>query len=248
MLVDYLYKIPKKKKFYYGIVLVICIWFFNTAYIPTLSFIVALVIGIALIYYDNEKILTDSGNTNTDLDYKLNSLLEEENRPVPEFLYIEPDFINFFYSIKDFRIYNRDAYVKSIKITNNLLKLKKDLDNDFFYNEYGKKEAWQNFGFIKLPVKKNNIKNLKEIFETCELLGFRALNYIQSFSINLPANYKKKHKDALSRFHLLMKRVLDDILIHSKKHSNNPLIGQYYGLPKPHAENQSYAEKRFNFY
>ena len=246
-IIEYTRGIPKEKRFYYTIIYIACVWFFNVAYQPSLGFIVAAFTGAFYIYYDIEYEANEVGSLNTDIHYMLNSLLEDENRPPPEYFYIAPDMITFFYSIRDYRVYNRDSYVKAIKTTNNLLRLKKELGND--YEEYteAKRDNWQNFGYVKRPEKTNNIKNLKEIFEMAEIQANKAVNYIHSFAIALPVSYKKKHKKSLDRFHLLTKRVLDDILTHCKKHSSDPLIGQDYGLAKPH-KNRTTGVNLFEMY
>lgn len=246
-IVEYIRNIPKEKRFYYMIVFISCMWFFNTAYNPGLGFIVAIFVGSFYVFYDQDGEKNEAGNLNTDLHFMLNSLLEEENRSPPEYFYIEPDMITFFYSIRDYRVYNRDSYLKAIKTTNNLLRLKKELENDYSYYTPVKRDNWQNFGYVKRPEKTNNIKNLKEMFEMAEIQANKAINYIHSFAISLPISHKRKHKKSLDRFHMLSKRVLDDILNHCKKYSDDPLVGQDYGLAKPHKK-RNLALNLFDFY
>jgi hypothetical protein len=246
MIVKYIKNIPKDRQFYYLCTLISIIWFFNNAYTPTVGFVVGLTMSIIYIYYNNEVVVNDVGNLNNELHYKLNSLLDEEGIDSPEYFYLDPDVINFFYSIRDFRIYNRDSYVKSIKTTNLLLKMKKDLENDYKYYPKTELDSWQNHGYIEKPRETNNIKNLKEIFEISDILGKKTINYIHSFVVTLPTAYTDKHSNALKRIHIIIKRNLDDILAHCKKNSNDPLIGQDYGLPKPYVyEDQSI--NNFNF-
>ena len=245
---SYLQKIPKNKLFYYLIAIVASLWFFNTAYIPQLSFVVGIAIALFYIYYKNESDLEDIGNLNIELHSKLNSLLLEENLPPPTYFHIEPDMINFFYSIRDYRVYNRDSYVKAIKVTNNLLRLRSELDNDYLYKTTPKQQSWQNFGYVKGSEIKTNIKNYKEIFELSEMLSKKAVNYIHSFVITLPSSvYKEKFHDSTNRFHLIIKRILDEIHAHCQKYSKNPLVGQDYGLAKPHHQNEPEAIRRFNY-
>jgi hypothetical protein len=215
-------------------VIVFVVYFFNAVYVPDISFIVAIAVAICIIMYIVDVKENDIGNLNKELHYKLVSLLQDENMKEPEYLYIYPDMINFFYDIRDFRIYNRDSYYKAIKSTDELLRIKKELENDYRYIQEGEMESWQNFGPIQKKTIANNIKNHKEMFEMAEVLGQRAINYIHSFAVTLPGGiYRKKYNKAFKKFHVLIKRVLDDILSVCKRGSRNPLVGQSYGLPKP---------------
>jgi hypothetical protein len=202
--------------------------------VADISFVVAIAVALFIIFYDNESNKTNLENDNISLHYKLKCLLKNEKYPTPSYFYLEPDIINFFYDIRDFRIYNRDSYLNSIRCVDNVLKLKLELENDYKYAMYPKPEGWQNFG---TPVKtkiETNIKNHKAIMESAEKMSELAINYIHSFSVSLPGGiYIDKHKRALEKFHILMKRILDDILRECKNYSSDPMIGQSYGLPKP---------------
>lgn len=225
----------KEKKFLYIIILVISIFFFNNVYVPTISFVVAIMIGLIAIYYDFETSKTTVQDLNTQLHYKLASLLKEENLKQPEYLHLEPDMINFFYDIRDFRVYNRDAYVKSILSIDNLLRIKKELENGYKYTVIPKSNPWQNFGYTKKARLMSNITNHRSLFDTAETLSTNSVNHIHSFVISIPPEeiYRTKHKRALHKFHILTKRIVDDILIICKKFTSDPILGQDYGLPKP---------------
>jgi hypothetical protein len=219
------------------------LWFFNTVYIPNLNFIVGIVAAIAYVYYDFTKQSENTQDLNIELNYKLNSLLYEEGKRVPKYFYTEPDIILFFYSIREYRIYNRDSYVKAIKTADNLLRIRKELENDYIYRENEDLSSWQTFGYTKRNVKKKNIKNLGDLDELAKTSATKSLNYLHSFAIALPSNFKSKHQESLDRYHLIIKRITDDIYLHCKKYSNNPLITQDYGRPKAFEE-----PKRFNFF
>lgn len=226
--------ITKEKKLYYFAALVTSIWFFKTVFQVDIGFIVAVIVALFIMFYDNETLKNDTKNDNIDLHYKLVSLLEKENYPTPSYFYLEPDIINFFYDIRDFRIYNRDSYLGAIKHTDTVLKLKSQLRNDYRYAMYQKPGGWQNFGIPDKTKIQYNIKNHKAILESAEQASELAVNYIHSFAVSLPGGiYVDKHKRALDKFHILMKRILDGIHDVCKKSSENPLVGQTYGLVKP---------------
>jgi hypothetical protein len=234
-LVDFINNTPDKDKLLYLSVVVGSLWFFNTAYKPELSFIVGITVAVVYTVYHKEAKEKDVDDLNIQIHYKLNSLLRDEKQSPPKYFYMDADVINFFYSIRDYRVYNRDTYVKAIKTTDKLLMLQNDLENDFEYIPKSKTPSWQNFGYVKTPTKTTNIKNYKEIFEMAEILGTKAVNYVYSFVISLPAGieYKDKFQTSAERFHIIIKRIIDNILRHAKARSSDPLIGQFYGLPKP---------------
>lgn len=235
MLVEYIDNISKENKLYYLGILVFCLWFFNEAYIPNINFIVAIVVSIIVVFYSNEKKENSVDNLNTGLHYKLASLLAEEGKKEPSYFYLEPDVINFFYDIRDFRVYNRDSYVKAIRHTDNLLKIRRELENDYTYVKEPQLKGWQNFSNLEKARLQKNIKNHKAMFQNACVLAEKSINYMYSFAIALPLGvYKDKHIQASEKFHILIKRILDDILHKCKKGTSDPLLGQDYGLPKPY--------------
>jgi hypothetical protein len=195
--------------------------------------------------YSNDVVNTENGNLNVELETKLNELLKKERRKPPRYFYTEPDFINFFHSIMDFRVYNRDSYVRSIRTADILLSIRNSLKNDFKYTPEKQLESWQNFelqdfsGGNTKKQEKTNIKNHRQMFELAEGIAHKSLNFIHSFIVNLPANkfYREKHQKAMKRYNILVFRVLDDILFHCKEYADIPeLIGVDYGKQKPYKD------------
>jgi hypothetical protein len=265
MISDYIAKIKPQDKFAYAVVLVVSLWFFSHIFKADVSFLIALVVGLAVIYYKDDEVSVSTNNLNNDLELKLNGLLKEENKPAPRYFHIDPDMITFFDSISDFRIYNRDSFVRAIRTTDNLLKLRRDLEHDYMYIQEREMDSWQNFKMrdpgtsdgstskTKSGKSVSNIKNHSEIFQAAELLANKGLNYLHSFIINLPPDkfYKNKHKEAMDRYHLLVKRNLDVILMHCKKYSKDILIGQDYGKPRAHNKlqgRQGFSANSFDFF
>lgn len=226
--------IRKELLFNYISLSILSFWFFNNAYIPDISFIVSIISCITIIYYINTVEVTSSENLNNELLFKLNFLLHEEGKPAPEYFYLEPDMINFFYKIRDFRMYNRDAYYKAIKHTNLLLKIVSELENDYFYIQQYGYESWQMFGPVSRPNIQSNIKNHKELFQKAKHHAQLVINHLHSFAVTIPGGiFRKKFNYIFKEGHILIKRILDLVLLHCKKYSKDLLIGEYYGLPKP---------------
>lgn len=239
---EYIKNIDNRDKFRFIVVSVLIVWFF-TSYKVDVSFLVGLIVACAVVYYMSDSNVLNITEKNITLETKLNGLLKEENRPPPKYFYIDPDMITFFDSIKDFRIYNRDSYVRAIRTADNLLGIRKELENDFFYTQEQELEPWQNFeltlGNGKTKNKeKSNIHNYREIFESAESMGKKSLNYLQAMLISLPVNkfYTRKHKSAMDRYHILIKRNTDAILHHCKFYSrdSDPILGVNYGKARPY--------------
>lgn len=232
--------------FFYSCVIVISVWFFNTVYIPTAATVVSIVVGISVIIYLEHKRTEVSGNLNKELIYKLNTLLEGENikRDITSVLYTEPELIIFFYEIKDLKIYNRDAYIDAIKTINNVLTIRRDIENDFRFTNSSELTSWQNFGKRLRPTRRTNIKNLPELFRIANENAVKSVNYITSFSVSIPTIFMDKHTKATKRYHLLVKRITDDIYIHAVEYKTDPLVTQDYGLPKAYKP----VKSTFEFY
>ena len=257
MISEYIQKIKPHDKFAYGVVLVVSVWFFSQIFVADISFLIALIIGFTFIYYKDDEIAVSASNMNNDLEFKLNNLLKIESKPPPRYFYIDPDMITFFDSIADFRVYNRDSFIRAIRTTDNLLQLRRELEYDFLKVQEQEIDSWQNFelhgpnGPAKTIV--SNIKNHAATFQAAELFGNKGLNYIHSFIINLPPNkfYKNKHKEAMDRYHLLVKRNLDVILSHCKRFSKDLLLGQDYGKPRAHNKlqgKQGFSANSFDYF
>jgi hypothetical protein len=224
--------ISREQKFYYLIISIATVWFFNTAYQPNISFVVGVACIVAYVLYDTTTGAELDTNTNTSLINQLDALLP--GRTPPAFFYLEPDFITFFYSIKHYEKFSMDSYFKAIKCTNNMLRFAKELEYDSEIDENEVRDSWKNFG-RELPRGKTTvIKNGKSNFQQAEIQGFKALGYIRSFEITLPVSLKENHIEATKRFHVLMKRTLDKIRFHYRKYDKT--VGDNYGLPRAPGE------------
>ena len=222
----------KEQKFRYLIISIGVLWFFNTAYEPGIPFIVGVAFIVSYILYDINYSNDISENDNELLMHQLDNLLPGHTPPA--FFYLEPDFITFFYSIKDFEKFSMDSYFKAIKCTNNMLRFKKELEYDAEIYEALPVVSRKNFG-KEFPVKKTTIiKNGKANFEQAEIQGFKALGYIRSFDVVLPVSLREKHVESVKRFHVLMKRTLDVIRAHYRKYDST--VGDTYGLPRAKGE------------
>jgi hypothetical protein len=138
---------------------------------------------IVLVLYRNDKVISKSIGTNRELELKLKLL----SNKLPLYFHLDPNMINLFFSVKDYRKYNKDSYEKAIRTTDNVLHIRSDIEKGI----------------------QNNVRS----FEIAQMMASRSLNYMQSFIISLPVVkvLHDKHYAVLNRHHILLKRNLDYI-------------------------------------
>lgn len=178
----YIRDVDKQDKIKY-IIVIIALVYVNTILVKSkISHFMGLMIGIMIIVIMNDKKLSQSDDINRSLEIKLKLL----DQTMPQYFHLDSNMINLFFSIKDFKQYNEDAYRKALKLTDNVLHLKFDMEKD-------------------------SIVNYVESFEIAYMMTQKALNYMQSFIITIPSNkvMHKKFQAVLERHHILLKRNLD---------------------------------------
>jgi hypothetical protein len=145
--------------------------------------ILMLFMVILVILYRNDKNISKNIGSNRELELKLKLLSNKQ----PLYFHYDPDMINLFFSIKDYRKYNTDSYEKALKTTDNVLHIRADIEK--------------------------GITNTVRSFEIAQMMSSRSLNYMQSFIISLPVVkvLHNKHYAVLERHQILLKRNLDYI-------------------------------------
>lgn len=126
---------PSKQNTLLYLVLSISIMFFFTKVVKIeIGHLLALIVTVAVILYLSFTNLQDTTDFNTELEYKLNSLMDPDlngDIQVPDYFYIDADIINLFFSIKqDLAEYNYDAYRNAIECANNVLHVRFDMEKD----------------------------------------------------------------------------------------------------------------------
>lgn len=106
----------------------------------TLVHIFAIVCGLILLWFLNDKRITQIEDYDEQLDYRLNTLI-----PRPKNFDMDPDVINFFYNIKEMKDYNQQAYNSAMKYTDELLQLVKDIDIGVYWCKYNYDVAYQKY-------------------------------------------------------------------------------------------------------
>lgn len=230
--------INKQDLFIYIIITISILFFFtnvvqiNSGHI--LAFFFTITLLIYLINNNNQNII----DHNTLLDYKLNSLLD--NEPHPDYFYIDSDLINTFFEIKNNLILknydNYNVYKSAVICANNLLKIKNDFDKQLcgqpivpnihknftpFTPNVNTDENFFTADFLNVndyDIKDNPncetiLINAYENYEVAVENLQKCINYIQSLIITIPSNpvIHRTHSKLLEKTHILLKRNLDHI-------------------------------------
>lgn len=109
-------------------------------------------------------------------------------------LYIDANLIHFLESILPIAKYNETQFLLILNGTNNILKIKKQID---IYYEFNKKYP----------------ENTSELFQTANTLKINVINDIHEFIYTIPKNQQMRNylRDIIDRYSILIGRVTDSI-------------------------------------
>lgn len=109
-------------------------------------------------------------------------------------LYIDANMIHFLESILPIAKYNETQFLLILNGTNNILKIKKEIDTYYNFN-------------------KTYPENTSELFQTANNLKINVINDIHEFIYTIPKNQKIRNylRDIINRYSVLIGRVTDSI-------------------------------------
>lgn len=224
----------------YIIISIFILFFFTSIVDIQLGHIFSVIISVSIIIIITVIKNEDVTNFDTDMEYKLNSLIDHDDY-YPDYFYLDVDLINLFYNIKqDLADYNYNTYVNAIKTANNLLHIKYDILRDLC-NPPVIQDLSDNFKIIEEEDKecKSILINAYENYDNAEIQLKKCMNYLHSLIISIPSDpiTHKKHDILLKRAHILLKRNLDTVKNRYDKHvmknlSSNTRFISDYDLPK----------------
>lgn len=262
--IDYLFNLNVNEKIVYISISIAILYFCVTILDVKLSHILAFFLIIFVIYttsYISNKQLT---NYNTEIDAKLDSLLDfskndlnkhltnytsfpeidfySYNNP-PEYMYIDANLIELFYDIKNsFFEYSPQAYTKALYATNELLRIRYDFERPL--------ESEPNIPFMqdnylnnykithsKKKINTNTLINGYENYQLADQNVKNALNQLQSFIINIPSEpiFHLKHQELMKQSEILLRRNLDIIYqIYKNRKLGYDPVVTDYDNVKPH--------------
>lgn len=143
----------------------------------------ALGIGLLITFYINDRKRVIEYTQDDKLEMKLESLI-----PKPLYFRFRPEFIHFYYNIREFRSYNEPLFDTLIENTDIILRIHQDM-------EIGVKECGQNIDVVKDKIKET-------------------MNSLHSFVYKTPVNEvsrTKLHK-SMRVLQILFKKELDEMI------------------------------------
>ena len=180
---NYFKDIPKQALFLYMGILVLVVFLVSKIQ-PTFVHVIAILTALAILYFMNDRRSSLLDDYNKELELRMNTLL-----PKPEYFYIDPDIINIFYNIKEFRKYNQPVYDESIRATDNFLHIYRDI--------------------VELGVSTGCADNI----EVAEGQYKLAINNLQSIVMTTPFTdvTMKKHQDSVDKLQITLRRHIDEM-------------------------------------
>ena len=220
---DFFGSIKNNEWLEYAIVIVFTMFVVTRIVQPTALQLVALVIGLIVVYYRVDKRKSIISDTYDELEYRLKTL-----HPKPENFHMDADLINIFYNMRDFRKLHSEGYDGALVAVDNMLKLESEIDAGAFHCK-------ENLDVMKDQMNKalNHFHSI--IFKLPEQL------YLM-----------RKHKRALNALHIILRRHIDDIVRKCKKYYTNRGIDiDYHPIynsgPRPD-DTQRQESSDFDFY
>lgn len=231
--------ISKQNILLYIVLSIIILYFFTKIVKIETAHLLAVIVTVATITYLSLSDFENIIDFNTELEYKLNSLIDPDINgevQVPNYFYIDADLINLFYNIKqDIAEYNYDAYKNSIECANIVLQVRFEIEKDLCsppvapdlqsniypslpkdLNDFKESSNFMNIDQYDLYYDtkcKSILLNAYENFQLAEENVKKCMNYIHSIIITIPSEavIHLKHKQISDRAHILLKRNLDYI-------------------------------------
>ena len=112
----------------YGFIMVLTVFFVTQIMHPSWYFFIAILIALPLIYLRAEQKKETISTINKELMIKLKTLT-----PKPANFHMDPDLINLFYNIRDFRTLNSEAYDQALIAVDNMLKIVSEMEQGIYH-------------------------------------------------------------------------------------------------------------------
>jgi hypothetical protein len=156
--------------------------------------------------YDHIRNKIKMSQNNKEFSLKQSDIQDLYKKNELDSLYIDANLIHFLYSIIKLADYNPDIFFSLLKGTNNILRIKRDID--MFYES-----------------NKQYPENISELLETALLLRSNTINNLHDFIYTIPkiSVMYKYLSDSVDRYSVLISRVTDSI--YSSYQNNMKLQG-----------------------
>jgi hypothetical protein len=174
---NYLESIGNEELFFYIIVVVFAVFISNSIGLE-FTMVAGLVIGLVIVYYLREREISLGDNFEMEHETKLeHDIFNNTNN-----MHMDASLIDLLYSIKEYKQYNPDVYIRLSKNIDNLLRIEKDLEN--------------------------GAERPAQLFDVAHICQKKALNALHSMIHSIPysKNSDEKFTEALEEFNKLFAR------------------------------------------
>jgi len=220
-LYEYTKAIPNSDWVEYGFIVLAVLFFVTQILQPSWFFFVGLLIAIFFVYFRMDQKKSTISSSNQDLKFKMNSL-----SPPPQNFHMDPDLINLFYNIREFRTYNTEAYMLSLKSADLMLKTKAELEVGVYH--------------------------CKENLDLMQEMAKDSINHLQSMihSSPIPKAVTLKLQRALNALQILLRRHIDDaVRICQKEYKSRGIdINTHFVYNNGPRPDDAMLDQRFDFY
>ena len=210
----------------YGFIMVIVVFFVTQIMKPSWFFFMGIIIAIPIIYFRADQKKNTISTKNKDLMLKLKTLY-----PKPENFHMDPDLINLFYNIRDFRTLNSEAYDQGLIAIDNMLKIVSEIEQGVYHC-------------------KENLEIVRDQMN-------KAMNHMHTviYKIPVPKITVIKFQKSLKALQIILRRHVDNVVdICQRQYKNRGIdINTHFVYnegPRPFDDstNNNQAEKNFNIY
>lgn len=174
---NYLESIGNEELFFYIVILVFAVFISNSIGLE-FTMVAGLVIGLVIVYYLREREISLGDNFEMEHESKLEHDIFKNTKN----MHMDASLIDLLFSIKEYKQYNPDVYIRLSKNIDNLLRIEKDLEN--------------------------GAQNPAQLFDVAHMCQKRALNALHSMihSISYSKSSDEKFTKALEEFNKLFAR------------------------------------------
>jgi hypothetical protein len=165
----------------YGFIALAVMFFVTQILRPSWFFFIGLLFTIGIIYYRIDTKKSTISSLNKELKFRMNAL-----SPRPQNFHMDPDLINLFYNMREFKSYNSEDFMQSLKYADLMLKTKAEL-------EVGVYHCKENLDLMKESAK-NSLNHLHTMI----------------YKSPIPKDVTLKLQRAMNALQILLRRHIDD--------------------------------------
>jgi hypothetical protein len=167
----------------YGFILMVVMFFVTQILRPSWFFFMGLLMAGGIIYYRIDQKKHTMSSINKELMFRLRSIT-----PKPENFHMDPDIINLFYNIREFKTLNSEAYDQAVIAVDNMLKIVSEIEAGVYHC-------------------KENLDLVREQM-------YKALNHLHTmiYKVPVPKLIVMKLQRTLKALHVILRRHVDDVV------------------------------------